>query len=96
MAKFVILFEKSKRDAPREALLRHIDHLRNLRKKNILFLCGPFTNHNGAMQILDAKNYEDAEGYAQSDPFTTEGYFSKYTIYEWIDSNEGNNYLLTD
>jgi uncharacterized protein YciI len=96
MSKFVAIFEISDKSRPRDALIRHIDHLRALRKKNILFMCGPFKDTNKAMQILEADNYEEADRYAKQDPLTIEGYFTGYVLYEWIEGNEENNYLLKD
>jgi uncharacterized protein YciI len=94
MTKFIVTFEKGDKPMQQELLLKHIDHLRNLRKKNVLFLCGPFKNSNRVIQILMAENYAEAEQYVLLDPFTAEGVFARYTIDELIESNEENNYLL--
>jgi uncharacterized protein YciI len=93
MPKFVAIFDISDKPQPREALLRHIDHLKALRKKNVLFMCGPLKDANKAIQILEAGTYEEADRYAKQDPFTGEGYFSGYALYEWIEANEENDYL---
>lgn len=95
MTKFVILCKKNAdKRFPRELFVRHVEHLRNLKKKNILFLCGPFKDRDEVIQIIKADSYEEAERYIRLDPFTSEGFFSEYTIRELIEATEENNYLL--
>ncbi|GHV72777.1 hypothetical protein AGMMS49940_00790 [Spirochaetia bacterium] len=94
MTKFIALFEKSGKSIPEELMIRHIDHLKNLKKNNNLLLCGPFKNSKGVIQLLQADNYDEAKKLALLDPFTAEGIFSTYTIHELIEANEENNYLL--
>jgi uncharacterized protein YciI len=91
--KFIALFEKGRKPISDDLLARHIDHLRNLKKENRLFLCGPFKDSNRVIQILFAGNYNEAEQIVLQDPFTSEGIFSKYTLHELIEANEENNYL---
>jgi len=38
---------------------------------------------NGGLIILDVENREEAVRYIESDPFFTNGIFSKYTITKW-------------
>ncbi|AEF84153.1 conserved hypothetical protein [Treponema primitia ZAS-2] len=96
MSKFVAIFDISDKPQPRDALIRHIDHLKALRKKNILFMCGPLKDTHKAIQVLEADSYDEADGYVKMDPHTTAGYFTGYVLYEWIEGNEENNYLLKD
>jgi uncharacterized protein YciI len=96
MSKYVAIIDISDKVQEKEALARHIDHLKALKKKNILFACGPLKDVKKAMQILEADTYSEADKYVRQDPFTAEGYFSGYVLYEWIESNEGNNYLQKD
>jgi uncharacterized protein YciI len=91
--KFIALFEKSGKPISDDLMARHIDHLRNLKKKDKLFFCGPFKNSNRVIQILFTGNYSEAEQIVLQDPFTSEGVFSKYTLHELIEANEENNYL---
>jgi uncharacterized protein YciI len=93
MPKFAAIFDVSDKPQGKEILKRHIDHLKALRKKGILFMCGPFKDAGKAMQILEANNYKEADLYARQDPLTVEGYFSGYALYEWTEANEENNYL---
>jgi len=95
MTKFIALFEKNEKPIPKEVMASHIDHLKILKKNNKLFLCGPFKNNNGVIQILLADNYSEAEQLVLRDPFTSEGVFAKYTLHELIEANEENNYLFS-
>ncbi len=72
----------------------HVNHLRELNKQGILFLCGPFADNNDAMKIVKAGSFEEADKIAKSDPFTIENYYREYEIHELIEANEDNNYLL--
>ncbi|MFP3043932.1 YciI family protein [Treponema primitia] len=95
MIKFVALFEKSKeKTASNELLLRHVAHLKNLKKVNHLFLCGPLRNSNKVIQIILADDIEEAEKYLRMDPFTAEGIFETYTVFELNEANDNNNWLL--
>jgi uncharacterized protein YciI len=95
MTKFIVLCEKNiDKPCGRELFVRHVEHLKNLKKKDILFLCGPFKDNNGVIQILKAESYKEAEQYVLSDPFTSEGVFLKYTLHELNEATEENNYLL--
>jgi uncharacterized protein YciI len=95
--KFIALIEKKNSNpAPRDLMLKHIDHLKALRKTGILFLCGLFHNENKVIQILNAADMAEADALVRRDPFTVSGFFADYTIHELIEANEENNYLLKD
>jgi uncharacterized protein YciI len=78
-----------------DLLTRHIDHLKKLAAQGVLYLCGPLENENfsGAMQVLTANSFASAEEYVKMDPIVSEGYYSRYTLYEWRESDETNNWL---
>jgi uncharacterized protein YciI len=94
MHKYVALYKKSDKEQPREALLRHVEHLRHIKSEGKLFACGPLKDTGMAMQIFTVESYEEADALAKQDPYTREGYFSGYVLTEWIEANEENNYLL--
>ena len=75
---------------------QHVEHLRNLDSKGVLFLCGPLKDDERGMLILNAKNYEEAESYVKQDPFIANNCYTSYVIKEIIEGNASNNYLLEE
>lgn len=97
MKQFIILLKDKQRGTLSDDLLHaHVKHLKELKSKNILVICGPFTDNNGAVKIIKARNLEEAEFIANWDPFTKNGYYQNYEIHEFIEANEENNYLLVE
>jgi uncharacterized protein YciI len=96
MAKFIFILKDKQKGALTEDLLKnHIEHLKNYSQKGNLYLCGPFKDNDGGMQIFEAESREEAEKYFLQDPFIKE-YYRNYTVYELIEANEENNWLLED
>ena len=94
MAKFVCILNDEKKENLTEDLVKsHIEHLKNLKRNKILFICGLLKNEGG-MLILDVKSYEDAEAHILRDPLIVNNCYGNYYIYELIEANEENNYLL--
>lgn len=97
MKQFIILLKNKNRGQLNSELLHlHIEHLKELKLNNILILCGPFTDNDGAMKIIYAKSMKEAENIANKDPFTYDHYYQNYEIHEFIEANEDNNYLLNN
>ena len=97
MKQFVIMLSgKTTGTLKTELLEQHVAHLKKLKKENRLVVCGPFLNNSGAMKIIRAENMEEAQQIATRDPFTAESYYQNYEIFELIEANETNNYLLED
>ncbi len=97
MKKFiVILQDKQNGTLTSELLKEHVNHLRYLTALNKLYLCGPFQNDDGALQIIIADKQEEAKELVEKDPFIRDGYYKKYSIYELIEANEDNNWLCED
>ncbi len=97
MKKFIIILkDKQNGTLTSELLKQHVSHLRNLTALNKLYLCGPFKDDNGALQIIMANKIEDAEELVNKDPFIREKYYNSYSIYELIEANEDNNWLCED
>lgn len=95
MKKFIILLIDKQIGTLNDDLLHaHVNHLKELKNKNILVICGPFTDSDGAIKIIKANHLEEAKIIANCDPFTKKGYYQNYEIYEFIEANEENNYLL--
>lgn len=97
MKKYIIILSDKKKGTLNELLLNeHVMHLRDLKNKGFLFLCGPFSDNDGAMQILLASSKEKAIELINCDPFIKDGYYQNYTIQELIEANEENNFLMSD
>lgn len=95
MKKYVaILKDKISDTIDKDLNLRHIDHLKKIALKEQLFLCGPLLGHGGAMQILLANSKEEAEKMLLEDPFLSEGFYKNYELYELLEANLENNFLL--
>ena len=97
MGKFVVLLRNKRKGGLTDDLLRqHVAHLRQLHQEAKLVLCGPFKNDAHAIQILNADSFKDAQALVQADPFVVDQYYTSYELYELIEANESNNWLLED
>lgn len=95
MKKYVaILKDKISNTIDPELNIRHVDHLKQTALNGNLFLCGPLLGHGGAMQIIIANTKEEAEMMLQKDPFLAEGFYTNYELYELLEANLENNFLL--
>ena len=93
MSKYVVLYKLKERKGFTADLTKiHVEHLRNLSQKGILFLCG-LLKGNGAMLILETKSLKEAEAYILQDPVIIQKKYG-YIIHELIEANEENNFLL--
>ena len=96
MSKYVVMYRYTgKTDEAPGLVDSHIDHLKKLRQEGILFLCGLLKENDGAMLILEADSFGEAEGYILRDPLVDQEFY-RYEIYEFIEANEENNFLLED
>jgi uncharacterized protein YciI len=62
----------------------------NLKRKGILFLCGPlrdYTENNTGMVIIEADSMEDAKKYFLEDPFIINKWYRDYSIYELAEAS---------
>lgn len=95
MKKFVaILKDKSCDTIDPQLNIRHVEHLKQTALQGNLFLCGPLLGHGGAMQILIADSKEKALEMLQQDPFLSEGFYTNFELYELLEANLENNFLL--
>ena len=98
MTKFLVIYktEEIATEISRntnELINSHVEHIKNLDNKGILFLCGVFTDNTGAMLIFESESTEEVENYILKDPLIIEKFYS-YTIQELIEANKDNNYLM--
>lgn len=102
MSRFLIFYQEPNYEADftpkqiNELTRMHVEHLKDLDSKGVLFLCGPLKDDEKGMLILNAKSYEEAESYVKKDPFIINNCYKAYLINEIIEGNAGNNYLLED
>ena len=96
MAKYVVLYEDERTGTLALDLLRgHVEHLKELYSRGVLFMCGPLKDSEGrALLILEVNSQEEAESYVLKDPFIRQKWYASYRIYEWMEANESNHYLL--
>jgi uncharacterized protein YciI len=94
MAKFVcILRDEKKENLTEDLVIKHVEHLKDLKRNGILILCGLILKEGG-MLILDVKTQEEAKNIILQDPLIKNNCYGDYIIYEFIEGNEENNYLL--
>ena len=96
MAKYAVIYEDEQKGALAPDLLKgHVEHIRNLCSRGVIFLCGPLKKSGGkALLIFEANSLEEVEDYVLQDPFIVHKWYASYHIYEWIEANESNNYLM--
>lgn len=96
MAKYVVIYEDERKDALSPDLLKgHVEHIRDLHSRGIIFLCGPLKNSDGkGLLIFEANSREEVEYQVLKDPFIVRKWYARYRIYEWIEANDSNNFLL--
>ena len=101
MAKYVVMYEDERQDQDNltsELLKGHVEHLRNLCSQGKVLLCGPLKS-NGycrgkGLLLFDATSQDEVEDYVLKDPFIVQKWYASYHIYEWIEANDSNNYLM--
>lgn len=97
MARFVAILAGKQPGLLTEALLlAHVRHLRTQAALGHLVLCGPFTDGDGAVQVLDAADRAAARTRGEADPFVRAGYYGRYVLHEFLDANEANDWLIGD
>lgn len=97
MNKYIAMLKDKARGSLNDTLLnQHVSHLKRMNQEGKLFICGPFKDNDGAIQILLANTKEEAEKLIQQDPFIVNKYYKQYSIYELLEANEDNNYLTED
>ena len=74
-----------------EIVKKHVQYLKKLDDSGKLLLCGPFTDYDGGMVVLECRNIEEARAFAESDPFIEEGY-KTFELRTLSIANKENNY----
>ena len=100
MAKYVVIYEDMQEDAVAQDLVPdvlkgHVEHLKKLHSKGILFMCGPIKDsEEKGLLIFEANSQEEVKSYVLEDPFIVNKCYANYRIYEWIVADDSNNWLL--
>jgi len=100
MDKYVVIYDNPREDTVSEDkiqdLLRdHVELVKNLHSRGIIFLCGPLEDSGGkGLLIFQAGSKDEVESYVLKDPLIINKCYDSYSIYKWIEANESNNYLL--
>jgi uncharacterized protein len=95
MARFLAILSDKRRGTLTDALLlAHVRHLRTQAALGHLIVCGPFTDDDGAMQVLEVADAAAARRLIEADPFVREGYYRRYVLHAFIDANEANDWLI--
>ena len=96
MNKYVVIYEDERKDDLAQDLLKgHVEHLRDLHSQGILFLCGPLKDSDGkGLLVFEANSLESVESCVLKDPFIVQKWYSSYRVYEWMEANDSNNYLM--
>lgn len=77
-------------------MLAHVRHLRTQAALGHRVLCGPFTDGDGAVQVLDAADLAAARTRVEADPFVRAGYCGRCLRHEFPDAAEANDGLIGD
>ena len=99
MAKYVVMYEDERQENLASELLKgHVEHLRNLCSQGKVLICGPLKS-NGyfrgkGLLLFEATSQDEVENYVLKDPFIVQKWYASYHIYEWIEANDSNNYLM--
>lgn len=91
---FVYLMKNIK-PVSEDLIRRHVDYLKELKSKEKLVLCGPFSDYPGGMVVLKADDLAEAFNLASSDPFISSGCKS-FELRTLEEANEANGYLLSE
>ena len=84
----------NKKSLSLEIVKKHVQYLKKLDDLGKLILCGPFTDYDGGIVILECKNIEEAKAIAESDPFIEERY-KTFELRTLSVANKDNNYGLS-
>lgn len=95
MAKYVVIFkDKIPSALTKEIYYNHVNHLRQSTKAGKLLLAGPLKEQDKILQILEAATLAEAEELIRADPYISKKHYGAYDIFEFLEANEANNWLV--
>ena len=98
MNKFLVIYKNSGKEpdtSAEELVIAHVDYIKSLHENGVISLCGAYKDNSGAVLIFNAPSYKEVESIIMLDPLIKEKYY-QFTITEFIEANEANNFLLDD
>ncbi|MEE8125394.1 MAG: YciI family protein [Nitrospirales bacterium] len=84
--KFVILGKDGPEGTQKRSVYRPI-HLRRLKewaKQGKIILAGPLTDKTGSLIVVEAESLEEAQTFANEDPYTIHGIFQEVTVHPFM------------
>ena len=89
----VILSNKQSSRLSEELLKAHIAYLKRMRHAKRLPTCGSFTDNTGAVLVVRATSLTEAKAIVKADPFVSERYYETFSLYEFVEVEDGNGWL---
>jgi uncharacterized protein YciI len=77
---------------PKDVIVRHAKHLRELDEAGKLVLAGPFSDDPHGLLILNVADKSEAEGILDGDPLITSG-VRTYRVHTWLIAGADNGYM---
>ncbi|MCL2580191.1 MAG: hypothetical protein FWE32_09225 [Oscillospiraceae bacterium] len=94
---YVMMIERGKayNKVTKEVIIRHIEHIKSIDERGLLFVCGLLKGYPGVagMVILKTESFEQAEEICKAEPLVAEGY-AKYKLSTMQVGSRENNFLL--
>ncbi len=59
----------------------HLERLQDLEAQGRLICAGPFGDQTGSLVMIEADSLQDAEAFAQEDPYLKEGIFERVEVH---------------
>ena len=62
----------------------HLERIEILHARGRVILAGPLTDHAGSLVVIKADSLEEAERFAQEDPYTIFGIFERFEVHPFL------------
>ncbi|MET0513810.1 MAG: YciI family protein [Nitrospiraceae bacterium] len=62
----------------------HLERMEALHAQGRVILAGPLMDHAGSLIVIKAGSLEEAEQFAQEDPYTTFGVFERFEVHPFL------------
>ena len=84
--KFVIIGFDGPEGEARRKLYRpaHLANMEPLDQAGRVVLAGPLTDKTGSLIVIEAESLEEAQKFAQEDPYTVQGVFERVEVHTFL------------